>query len=73
MLSVEPVGTLKYVREHFGPVLFYVGNNIALLEGFKSWSFCPVYEIMCDKKISIEHWWKNTERGNLKYSEEIIP
>jgi hypothetical protein len=63
----------KNVRVYFGPVLLYVRNNIALLEGFKVSSLCPVSESISEIKMSTEHWWKNTERGNLKYSEGNIP
>jgi len=61
------------MRVHFGPVLLHVQNNTALLEGFKVSLFYPVYEIISEIKMSIEHLWENTERGNLKYSEGNIP
>jgi hypothetical protein len=64
---------LKYVRVYFGPVLLYVRNNIALLEGFKVSSFYPVSESISEIKMSFEHWWKNNEKRNLKYSKENIP
>jgi hypothetical protein len=61
------------MRVHFGPVLLYVRNNMALLEGFKVSSFCPISESISEIKMSIKHWWKNAERGNLKCPEENIP
>jgi hypothetical protein len=61
------------MRVHFCPMLLDFRNNIALLEVGKVSSFCPVNKSISELKMSIEQWWKNTDKGKLKYSEENIP
>jgi len=41
------------------------------VEVYQSLSVCPSGKN--NMKMSMEHWWNNTDRGKAKYSEKNLP
>jgi uncharacterized protein YraI len=44
-------------------------NSIALFETFQTSAGCPSDKDWNKVKMSMEHWWNDTERGKQKYGE----
>ena len=49
---------------------FQKGNCI--LEGSQAWRFRPSSKNNMYKKMSMDHWWNDTDRGKLKCQEENL-
>jgi hypothetical protein len=49
-----------------------IGNSSVLFEDPQSSAACPSQESSINIKMSTEHWWNDTDRGNPKYSEENL-
>jgi len=62
------VARTRKIKIILWPVLPDISESVALFEGFQSSPAIP----FCKMKMSMKHWWNDTDRGNPKCWEQNL-
>ena len=63
---------IKKKKKVFSTEYSPISEKALTLGRFPDFALCPSYKSKVLMKMSMEHWWNDTDRGKLKYWERDI-